>query len=382
MPSPRRMQPAVVAFLIIAIGVSAVLAQTVKVDKKVQKAAEEEQQAILKIVGEIETGTPLPSGYAVTLSSSYFKAGDKQTWIPMTVAFPTKAASANGYTLYLQATLAGEAGKAQAEREAAEAKKKADAARKAALEAEELTAVAQVEQSRKGPSPIVQQVYYLEAGKATGVLSVARGISLPPGEYELLVLVRDRSWNQDPRRNQSKRDVELRAGALRQTITVPDYWTAGLTTSSVLLADKVEPVKQELAPDALVKRPYVFGNDEWMPATDNRFAQSESLAFYFQIYNPTLGPDKRPDVSIDYLFYVKPASEGASAKERYFNKTETAVFNSTTLPPSFDGAVHVLPGAQEIPLASFEPGEYRLEITVNDKLGKKSVKRNVVFVVG
>jgi hypothetical protein len=237
-------------------------------------------------------------------------------------------------------------------------------------------------ETRKGPTPVVQQVYYLDAGKATGVLSVARGISLPPGEYDLLVLVRDRSWSQDPKKNQGKATAPLKAGVLRQSITVPNYWEEGLTTSSIVVADKVEAVTQEMNAEALIKRPFVFGKDEWTPAPDSKFAQSESLAFYFQIYNPMLGPDKRPDVTVDYSFYVKPASEGAAAKEKYFNKTEPVVFNSTTLPSTFDGTQHVLPGAQQIPLASFEPGEYRLEITITDKLGKKSVKRNLTFTVG
>ena len=135
----------VIAGFFLASTASTVPAQNVKVDKKVQKAAEEEQAAILKMVAEIEAGKPAPADYAVSMSSSFFKAGDQQTWVPLTVAFPTKEASANGYTLYLQATLAGEAGAAQAEREAAEAKKKADAARKAALEAENLTAVTPVQ---------------------------------------------------------------------------------------------------------------------------------------------------------------------------------------------------------------------------------------------
>lgn len=379
----RRALPAVVAGFVVVFAASAAVAQTVKLDKKVQKAAEDEQQAILKMVAAIEGGTPAPSDYSLTVSSTAFKASDKLTWVPLTIAFPTKEASANGYTLYIQATLGGEAGKAQAEREAAEAKKKAEAARKAALEAEELGTVPVVpEETRKGPTPVAQNVYYLDAGKATGVLSVARGMSLPPGEYDVLVMVRERSWNPDPKKNQGKKTEPLKAGVVRQSLKVPNYWEEGLTTSSIVLADKVEPFTSELTSEVQIRRPFVFGKEEWVPAPDSKFAQSESLSFYFQIYNPTLGADKRPDVTIDYAFYVKPAAEGAAAKEQYFNKTETVVFNPTTLPAAFDGTVHSLPGAQQVPLASFAPGEYRLEITITDKLGKKTVKRNLTFTVG
>lgn len=364
--------PAFIAGVLLLSIAAAGPAQTVKVDKKVQKAVEEEQQAILTIVSQIETGTVAPADYPMTLAAHFYKAGDQQTWIPLTIAFPTKQASENGYTVYLQATRVGAA---------APGTGNPDTAGSTVLDADSPSAARSAETLRNGPMPVVQQIYHPEMAPATGTLRVSRGISLPPGEYDLLALVRDRSWSHDPKKNQKKQDVVLRAGMLRQRISVPDYWADGLTTSTILLADKVETVAQNLSADALVKRPYVFGTDEWVPAADMTFGQSESLSCYFQVYNPVVGEDKRPDVSIDYNFYVKPAAEGAAATERYFNKTDPVVFNSMTLPPTFDGTVHVLPGAQQIPLASFQMGEYRLEITVTDKLGQQSVTRNVVFTV-
>lgn len=123
MQSRRLVRRVVVAGVLFVTAGSVAFAQAVK-DKRVQKLVEEEQQAVLKLVDGLEPGAPLPSDYAVRLAWDSFKASEQQTFLPVTIAFPAKEASPNGYTLYLQATRAGEAGKAQAEREAAEAKKR------------------------------------------------------------------------------------------------------------------------------------------------------------------------------------------------------------------------------------------------------------------
>jgi hypothetical protein len=100
----------------------------------------------------------------------------------------------------------------------------------------------------------------------------------------------------------------------------------------------------------------------------------------FLIYTPVLGEDKKPDISVEYSFFQKLASEATG--EKFFNKTNPQVFSAKTLPPQFDTAAgHQLVAGQSLPLGSFPEGEYRLEIKVNDKLSGKSVTHNVVFFV-
>jgi len=43
---------------------------------------------------------------------------------------------------------------------------------------------------------------------------------------------------------------------------------------------------------------------------------------------------------------------------------------------------HLVTGSLSIPLASFEAGDYRLEIKVSDKVSSKSITENVTFNVG
>jgi hypothetical protein len=56
--------------------------------------------------------------------------------------------------------------------------------------------------------------------------------------------------------------------------------------------------------------------------------------------------------------------------------------NAQTLEKGFDlAAGHQLQAGQAVPLASFPEGDYRLEIKVTDKLGSKTLTRDVLFTV-
>jgi hypothetical protein len=112
----------------------------------------------------------------------------------------------------------------------------------------------------------------------------------------------------------------------------------------------------------------------------NTFSKKDDISIVFLIYNPVLGADKKPDISVDYSFYQKVASEASG--EKFFNKTNPQVFSAKTLPPQFDPAVgHQLVAGQSLPLGSFPEGEWRLEIKVTDKLSGKTITHDVKFVV-
>src|SRR5438046_2390252 len=96
------------------------------------------------------------------------------------------------------------------------------------------------------------------------------------------------------------------------------------------------------------------------------------------IYNPKVDANNKPDVSVEYNFYQKQTG-GA---EKFFNKTNPQNLNAQTLPPQFDLASgYQLQSGQAVPLASFPEGDYRLEIKITDKVGNKSLTRDVNFSV-
>ena len=105
-----------------------------------------------------------------------------------------------------------------------------------------------------------------------------------------------------------------------------------LQTSSVMVADKIEQLTAPLSPEAMKERPYVLGDSEIMPAADLKFKKTEELQLVFQVYGAKLGADdKKPDVSVDYVFFQKDA-----AGEKPFNKTPPQTLNAKTLPQNFD----------------------------------------------
>ena len=69
-------------------------------------------------------------------------------------------------------------------------------------------------------------------------------------------------------------------------------------------------------------------------------------------------------------------------RDRYVTRTNPQRFNPSLMGGQFDPAAGapVLAG-QGILLAGFDPGTYRLAITVTDLLSRKTVSRDVAFTV-
>ena len=120
---------------------------------------------------------------------------------------------------------------------------------------------------------------------------------------------------------------------LKQELTVPNFHGDELQTSSVIVADKIDQLSAPLAPEAQKERPYVLGDAEIVPAPDLKFKKTEELQVIFQVYGAKMGDDKKPDLTVDYVFHQK---DGGS--EKPFNKTPPQAFNAQTLPPNFDAA--------------------------------------------
>ena len=157
---------------------------------------------------------------------------------------------------------------------------------------------------------------------------------------------------------------------------MPDFWNAELNTSSLIVADRIEPLPAPLTPQQQVDRPYALGSMELVPAWGTRFPKTSELSTFFVIYNAQTDGGNKPDVTVEYNFYARTGDA-----EKFFNKTTPQHLNARTL-PRFDAAAgHQLQSGQAVPLASFPEGDYRLEIKVVDELSSKSVTRNVNFTV-
>jgi FAD synthase len=159
---------------------------------------------------------------------------------------------------------------------------------------------------------------------------------------------------------------------------VPDLWNEELNTSSVFVAERIDPLPAPLTPQQQAERPYALGTMEIVPAVDTKFAKSDELQTFLLIYNARTDKENKPDISVEFNFHTT-----VGGAEKFFNKTNPQNLNAQTLPPGFDFAAgHQLQAGQAVPLTSFPEGEYRLEIKVTDKLAGKDVTRNVNFTVG
>jgi hypothetical protein len=226
---------------------------------------------------------------------------------------------------------------------------------------------------KTAPYPF-EDLYFtdLRAGGAGQAPRLTRAFAVAPGSYDVYLALRDRPASG------TAADAPVRVVLLKQELVVPNYHSDELQTSSVLVADKIEQLTAPVPPDAMKERPYVLGDSEITLAADTKFKKTEELQLVFQIYGAKLGPDKKPDVSVDYVFYQKDAGGG----EKPFNRTPTQALNEKTLPPNFDPeAGHQLMTGQGVPLQSFPEGDFRLEIKITDNKAQKSVTRDVLFTV-
>jgi hypothetical protein len=220
------------------------------------------------------------------------------------------------------------------------------------------------------------------------VARISRGFTVAAGPYDVFIVVRERA---------GAGNTEPKAAVLKQGLVVPDFGAPGLSTSSVIVADRLDVLKESVPAEGLAERPYVIGQNDITPATDRKLRKNEELIVVFLVYNPFVTPDKQFDLQVEYHFFRRnpgPAGEKDSSAggadrppakdgERYFNHTDPQRFNPGILGGQFDpsGGNPVMAG-QGVPLAGFEDGEYRLAIKVKDLLAGTSIIRDVLFTVG
>lgn len=199
----------------------------------------------------------------------------------------------------------------------------------------------------------------------TGV--IRRAFSVPPGAYDVYVVVREREhsvWpGETPRSTVVKREVD-----------VPDFSTRQLAISSPILADRVEPLARPLEPDQQAARPYALGTAEIVPALTAVFRPSDTPSIVFMVYNARIGNEGKPDVEIRYTFFRR-----ADGGERPAGSI-SALYNRDSLPTEFDlRAGHEIVSVQQLSLASLIAGDYRLAMTVTDRTASQSASQNVRF---
>jgi hypothetical protein len=323
----RRFIAVVAALVFIGAGSPTLDAQDKK--PKLSKDEQRDQETLTKVVNAVSAGQPAPTTMGAIWAQEHFlKLVVDQTYM----AFTVNVTGAQGpLSMYVRAMQKGTVG--------------SDKDKKVVYPDESLTFFDAPPDGR-----------------------VSRAVNVPAGEYDLYVAVKEKSTG--------KKNEVNKTTVLRKTVAVPDLTGSALATSSVILASNVEGT-QPLPPEQARLFPYTLGRMKITPAgPESKFAAASELSLLFWIYGVTPVGTK-PDVQVEYNFHQK-LPEG----EKYFNKTAPQALNATSVSPEFDlTAGALLMASQSLPLKSFPPGDYRLEIKVIDKPSGKSVIQNVNFTI-
>ncbi len=179
-----------------------------------------------------------------------------------------------------------------------------------------------------------------------------KAVPLRPGQYRLDVVIKDTNSGN--------------AGVQSVALRVPRYDDEKLSTSTMILADKIERVSSQ----QIGLGQFVIGDSKVRPRMGQEFTSQERVGLYMQVYN--LSIDEKTHKSDALFDFAVTRVEGKETKE-LFRKSETSEQMGQT------GQQVTL--EKFIPLSQFEPGRYKLTVQVTDNISKQTVSPAAEFTV-
>ena len=329
----RRALAVVVALVVSATFAVAQQAPTKKDDRKRSKQEQQEIEQVVKLVDGVMAGQPAPTDVTMSLEPFFMKSQEARTFVPFVLT--VNNAPAAPAALYIRV----------------------------------VNPAAQPDPKAKKVEYPWDDIHFIPAEKVAP--SLHRVFMAPAGTYDVYIAYKERT----PEKNAPKGFVP-KTGVLKTSVTVPDFYNGELNTSTVLVAEKVNMLSAPPTMEEARERPFAFGMQELIPASDMEFKKSEELSIFFQVYNSGLDQAGKPNLTLEYEFHKV---EGGA--EKFFNKTNPQQVNASNLPPQFDPAKFPVPGGITVPLSSFGEGEYRLAIKITDKAAGKTINRDIKFTV-
>ncbi|MGH9767933.1 MAG: GWxTD domain-containing protein [Blastocatellia bacterium] len=161
-------------------------------------------------------------------------------------------------------------------------------------------------------------------------------VVLAPGNYKIDLVVRDVNSG--------------KTGVTKIGFVVPKYEEGKLSTSTMILASRIEPLAGRLPSGQ-----FVLGSLKVIPNASHDFKKDQTLGIYMQVYN--VGIDQatlRPSVDIEYVI-TQRGKEIMRIKEDGKNGLSAINSQQMTL-------------ARQIPLKDFQIGHYDVQIVVKDNV--------------
>jgi GWxTD domain-containing protein len=185
-----------------------------------------------------------------------------------------------------------------------------------------------------------------------------KALPLRPGRYKLNIAVKDVNGD--------------RKGVWSRSIIVPDFSDDKLATSTLIVADQMEPVPTK----SIGSGSFVIGTMKVRPrvaAADGKPAlfkkdKDQKLNFWMQVYN--LGVDEKthkPSATFEYDI-VNVATNKSVVQKTESTDTMGNVGEQVTLQKS-------------ISAANLQPGIYKIAIKVNDNISKQTIDPSAIFAV-
>ena len=185
-----------------------------------------------------------------------------------------------------------------------------------------------------------------------------KALPLRPGLYKLNIAVKDVNGD--------------RKGVWSRSIRVPEYSDDKLSTSSLIVADLMEPVPTK----AIGSGNFVIGTTKVrprVPPADGKPAtfkrdKDQNLNFWMQVYN--LGVDEKthkPSATFEYDV-TNVATNKSVVQKTESTETMGNIGDQVTLQKS-------------IKAVNLQPGVYKMQIKVNDNISKQTVDPSITFAV-
>jgi GWxTD domain-containing protein len=190
----------------------------------------------------------------------------------------------------------------------------------------------------------------LEAGqKSKSVYN--HDLILAPGTYKIDLVVRDV--------NSGRTDIK------HQGFVVPRYSESELSSSTLVLASRLEPLNGRLATGQFIR-----GQMKVIPNATAEYKADQTLGLYMQVYNVAIDQATlRPSVDIEYVI----THSGKDKEVIKFKEDGKSGMSSLT------GQQITL--ARLIPLKELQPGSYDVAVKVTDNVAGKTFTRKEVFTV-
>ena len=151
-------------------------------------------------------------------------------------------------------------------------------------------------------------------------------------------------------------------GTIYRSIRVPKFPEDQLSTSSIILADKIEglPIYQASA------GPFILGGAKVLPNVTETFHRADPMGIYVQVYNLSLDKNtQKPSATIEYIL-----KKGNQEMRRYKEASDT-----------LSGPTKQITLQKLFPLNNLQPGRYSLVVNVTDNLSAKTIAPTARFTV-